>query len=125
MPKKITILFLLICLSYLNYGQEADKGKIAFSSDRDGNYEIYVMDADGENVRRVTYRKEESDDLPYWSPDGKRIVFRSVKDTSYNIFIINEDGTGITQLTRNYSGACNPKWSPDGQWISFEASVSS
>ena len=58
------------------------QGQIAFSSNRDGNYEIYVMDADGKNQRRITNSRH--DDMhPSWSPDGKRIAFTYVKEWTF------------------------------------------
>ena len=55
------------------------QAQIAFISDRDGNYEIYVMDNDGNNQRRLT-NNPNFDISPSWSPDGKRIVFMSDRD---------------------------------------------
>ena len=49
-------------------------GMIVFSSDRDGNYEIYAMNADGSGQRRLT-KEPATDGMPNWSPDGKRIAF--------------------------------------------------
>src|SRR5207302_2193555 len=54
-------------------------GKIAFVSDRDGNFEIYVMDADGSNQTRLT-NNPAHDGEPAWSPDGAKIVFVSQRD---------------------------------------------
>ena len=55
-------------------GQSVSNGKIAFVSQRDGNEEIYVMNADGSNVQRLTFDpvgSPKSDVNPTWSPDGK------------------------------------------------------
>ena len=55
------------------------QAQIAFSSERDGNSEIYVMDDDGENLQRLTNHPD-SDYSPSWSPDGKQITFMSRRD---------------------------------------------
>jgi len=67
-----------------------DGSKIAFVSDRDGNREIYVMDANGSNQRRLA--SDASDDIePDWSPDGSKIVFASGVGEEYNIWVVNAD----------------------------------
>jgi Tol biopolymer transport system component len=68
-----------------------DGTKIAFVSDRDGNSEIYVMDANGSNQGRLT--NEGGHDIePDWSPDGRKIVFASGVGDEYNIWVVNADG---------------------------------
>ena len=66
-----------------------DGQHIAFSSDRDGNFDIYVMDADGKNVHRLTKHKKE-DILPAWSPGG-RIAFSSDRDGNVEIYVMEVD----------------------------------
>jgi Tol biopolymer transport system component len=101
-------------------------GKIAFESFRDGNWDIYTMDADGSNQTRITNNAVPDRD-PAWSPDGKRIAFTSYPDTLTNcpclseIYVMNADGTGQTRLTNHQSGYpyLEPTWTPDGKQITF------
>ena len=91
--------------------------KIAFSSDRDGNYEIYVMNPDGTNPARLT-NNTASDDFPDISPDGSKITFESNRSGSSEICVMNADGSSQTRLT--FSGSnTNPAFSPDGTKIVF------
>jgi TolB protein len=91
--------------------------KIAFLSDRDGNYEIYVMDVDGSNPTNLTNNPAE-DVSPAWSPDGSKIAFLSDRDANYEIYVMDANGSNPTMLTNNLSGIF-PAWSPDGSKIAF------
>ena len=95
-------------------------GRIAFQSERDGNSEVYVMNADGSDVTRLT--NNSVDDLnPAWSPDGTRIAFASQRDGNSEVYVMNADGSGVTRLTDNSSYDDHPAWSPDGSGIAFHS----
>ena len=103
------------------------QGQIAFSSDRDGDQEIYVMDADGGNPRRLTNNRD-GDWAPSWSPDGKHIVFLSGRDGHVDrhapipeIYVMDADGGNPQNLTNNPKADRSPSWSPDGKRIVFES----
>ena len=95
-------------------------GHIAFMSPRDGNLEIYVMNADGSNPVNLTHNRS-SDSGPAWSPDGKRIAFTSVRGGNYEIYVMNADGADQTNLTDNRAIDDEPAWSPDGKCIAFQS----
>ena len=95
-------------------------GRIAFVSDRDGDDEIYVMNADGSGVEQLTFNDSVDGD-PAWSPDGGRIVFVSDRDGDadvYDIYVMNADGSGVEQITDGCGNGA-PVWSPDGDRIAF------
>jgi len=92
--------------------------KIAFVSNRDGNYEIYVMNPNGSEQTRLTYN-DADDTEPSWSPDGKKIAFASNRDDNYEIYVMNSDGSNQTRLTYNDANDREPAWSPDGTKIAF------
>ena len=95
------------------------KPQIAFTSGRDGNAEIYVMDADGKNQRRLTHHPAD-DSLPSWSPDGQKIAFSSYRNGgNIQIFVMGSDGQNPIRLTDGVNDR-NPAWSPDGQRIAFD-----
>lgn len=103
---------------------------LLFTSDRDGNIEIYAMLPDGGKPIRLT-RNGAKDFAPLWSPDGRKILFLSdrVRDPTgeptYEIFVMNSDGSGVTQLTTNTVLETSPSWSPDGTKILFATTGSS
>jgi len=92
--------------------------KIAFTSDRDGNDEIYVMDSDGANQTRLT-NNAAADSTPCWSPDGSRIAFASNRDGNDEIYVMKANGTNQTRLTNSAASDSQPSWSPDGSRIAF------
>ncbi|MEO1440421.1 MAG: hypothetical protein AAFV33_08445 [Chloroflexota bacterium] len=115
-----------ICLMYSHDEIDAQSdtsditnGKIAFASNRDGNYEIYTMASDGSDVQRLTFN-EGGDFDPDWSPDGTKIAFSSQQDIVSDIIIMDSDGSNQINLTNNPDGGdLYPSWSPDGTKIAF------
>ena len=95
-----------------------DGQKIAFASERSGNRDIWVMDADGGNLRRLTTHNAR-DSSPSWSPDGQKIAFRSKRSGNSDIWVMDDDGGNKRQLTTNTADDYIPSWSPDGLKIAF------
>ena len=104
----------------VNPAWSPDGTQIAFASDRDGNFEIYVMDADGSNQTRLT-NNDAWDVIPAWSPDGTQIAFTSNRDgnDNYDIYVMDADGGNPTRLTNSEYWDWRPAWSPDGTQIAF------
>ena len=94
--------------------------KIAFTSDRDGNAEIYVMDTDGSNPVNLTNHAA-PDVRPTWSPDGSKIAFESNRDGNIEIYVMDTDGSNQVRLTDSAGRDGAPSWSPDGTKIAFES----
>ena len=113
----------MLLLANSVYGQAMNR--ILFGSDRDGTPEIYVMDADGTDLVRLTTDAwvqiapvTEVASLA-WSPDGTRIAFIADRAGDRRIFVMNADGTGLVRLTDHPAGSGAPAWSPDGHRIAF------
>ncbi|MBC8446939.1 MAG: S8 family serine peptidase, partial [Chloroflexi bacterium] len=96
----------------------ANTAKITSTSLRDGNYEIYVMDADGLNQTRLT-NNAASDDRPAWSPDRSKIAFASDRNGNWEIYVMDADGSNPINLTNHAYNDRYPVWSPDGSQIAF------
>lgn len=98
--------------------------QIAFSSDRSGRPMIFVMNADGGGVKRLTHAGQ-FNSSPSWSPDGKKIAFAGYEKDHFDIFVMNADGTGMIRLTKatkpNGRMANNedPSFSPDGRFVMY------
>ena len=94
-----------------------DGSMIAFASSRGGARQLFVMNADGTNIRQVT-SLDFMGGRSSFSPDGTKLTFYRGPAGDHNIYIINIDGTGLVQLT-NGGDNLGPGWSPDGNWIAF------
>ena len=109
-------------LTLMMMGVDA-QAQITFSSDRDRNFEIYVMDTDGKKPQRLTNNLF-SDRDPSWSPDSKRIIFVSERfdrdDWNREIYVMDADGDNEQKLT-NAGNNWSPSWSPDGKRIAFSS----
>ena len=104
-------------------GWSPDGKQIAFSSNRDGNQDIFVMNADGSNVHKIVDTGL-NDYFPDWSPDGSQIVFFAADWPSVrqDIYTVNADGSGLVNLTNTPLVVDeDPKWSPDGSRIIFQS----
>ena len=104
-----------------------DGTKIAFVSNTDYLFSLYVMNADGSNAQLVTNKVLDVGE-PAWSPDGRKIAFSAgvrgsigMSKPSVDIYVINVDGSGLAKLTRDSGVNGSPTWSPDGKQIAFSS----
>ncbi len=127
-PRHHIFLFAEGSLSDLTLQSDGEDGviapagtRIAFTSYRSGNRDIYLMDPDGSHVTQITYDPED-DYQPAWSPDGSKIAFASNRGgMGTQVWVMNADGTTATRIT--VGGGFHPSWSPDGQHIAFSRVV--
>ena len=92
--------------------------KVAFTSYRDGNSEIYTMNPDGSEQVNLS-RSNAADANPAWSPDGEQILFVSDRDGLSDLYIMDADGRGVRKVFRNSEYRTSPTWSPDGKQIAY------
>jgi Tol biopolymer transport system component len=96
-----------------------DRTRIAFSSNRAGaNYDLYVVDIDGKNLRRLTSNPGNEGE-PAWTPDGQRIVYTATTGAATQIAVVSIDGSGARQLTMGASRNMSPAVSADGRTIAY------
>src|SRR4051812_12508344 len=96
-------------------------GRLAYSSTRDGNPELYSIAPDGSSEQRLTWTSA-TEQRPAWSPDGTKIAYeRASLGGDFRIWVMNADGSGQTQLSQASAGVedTGPAWSPDGTQIAF------
>ena len=114
------LLAITLCsaLSALNSQAQLANTRIAFQSNRDGNWEIYLMNVNGTNQTNLTNNLA-SDYGTVWSADGTKIGFSSTRDGNMEIYVMNADGADPARLTNNPANDYQPTWSPDGAKIAF------
>ena len=104
-----------------------DGRRIVFRSGRDGNHEIYLMNADGSGVRRLTDNTA-TDTMPSFSPDGREVAFTSSRVGDYEIYTLKIDAEGkpgeLRRITNSPGLDTHPVYSPDGKWLVFTSSRS-
>jgi Tol biopolymer transport system component len=98
-----------------------DGRRLAFSSSRSGNNEVWVSGLEGQNAVRLTALEGRSSGEPRWSPDGRWIVFESRKEGRSDVFAIRADGSAVRQLTTHPADDLSVNWSSDGAWVYFSS----
>lgn len=99
-----------------------DGARLAFVSDRDGDEEIYVVNADGSGERQLTDLPDASATGAAWSPDGSRLSFVAHDGEQSDVWVVNADGSGLLKLTPSDRDDGPAVWAPDGRLLAFTAS---
>ncbi|NER15026.1 hypothetical protein GWK08_16340 [Leptobacterium flavescens] len=108
------------------YASYSPDGKqIIFESNRDGNWELYLMASDGGDLQRLTSNTHD-DRRPFWHPDGKKILFESNKNGRFQLFELETKTGKITklQLPEMEGEPIFASYSPDGKYIAFSSGKS-
>jgi Tol biopolymer transport system component len=118
----IVLCLLVLVVGVAGEDHSQQSGRVLFSSQRDGDYDIFVMNADGSGQTNLTNNSGQDFD-PAWSPDGTKIAFSGLPpppgDQHGEIYVMNADGSGLTNLTNHELGDYEPAWSADGTRIAF------
>lgn len=104
-----------VSLNELMQGQD-----IAFCSNRTGNWEVYLMEPDGTNVRQVTFDGG-YDGTPALSPDRDWLAFTTRRNGDWEIYLLNVEGGELSNLTNHPGEDLGPSWSPDGSMLAFSS----
>ena len=97
-----------------NYGAQY----ISYVSNTTGDYNVYLQDTNGENLRLLTNHPTDEKDLT-WSPDGRFLAYTSNQDGTYKIYVLDTKTGEHWRLTNLHEREWTPAWSPDGKWIAF------
>ena len=95
-----------------------ETAKIVFTSRRDGNFEIYIMNPDGSDQINLTQHRAR-DSAPVWSPTGEQILFTSDRGGIEDLYLMDADGTNVRQVFKKLIGREFPTWSPDGKALTY------
>ena len=92
--------------------------KILFTSTRDGNYEVYVMNPDGSEQVNLT-QHHAADLSATWSPTGEQILFVSDRNDVRDLYLMDSDGSNVRRVFGKSTRRYGPTWSPDGKRIAY------
>jgi Tol biopolymer transport system component len=112
-------MWMSILLSLATSCSGGELPKLAFTSNRDGNWEIYVMNSDGSNLTNISNNPAAADTGPNWSPDGRLLAFES--DAS--IEVVSLEGEMISRFAPEGHLASDPSWSADGEYVAFASTI--
>ena len=110
------ISFLLFNDSITTLAKAPTTAKVAFSSNRDGNWDIWTMNPDGSDPVNLT-QNAAPDFSPVWSPTGEQILFVSFREGGESLYLMDADGNNIERVLDNWHSRSSATWSPDGKRI--------
>ena len=113
------IFMLLYIGNRLVSAQTLGVAKIAFSSNRNGNWEIYLMNPNGSGQINLTHHPR-SDLMPTFSPTGAQILFVSTRDEGRDLYLMDPNGANVRRVFKEKAWRQSPAWSPDGRWIAYQ-----
>ena len=113
----LSLLALMVASDNTAQGFES---RIVFSSNRDGDWDIYSMDVNGDNLRQLTDHPA-ADRFPGFSPNGRRIAFISDRGVTDDLYVMDSDSNNVIRLAHEGFSKFAPTWSPDGTRIAFSS----
>ena len=116
--RRCQFLLLLALMVAWDSTAQGFESRIVFASNRDGDWDIYSMDANGDNLLQLT-NDPANDEDPGCSPDGRRIVFRSERNVTPDLYVMDDDGNNVVRLTQDNFLEAHPSWTPDGTKFAF------
>lgn len=114
----VVLLNVLLVGTLTAQAQAPRRGTLSFASNRTGNFDIYLVDATGEHLRRLTTHPAD-ERAPTWSPGGRFLAYVSNKDGNNEIYVMDIRKKSHQRLTAHPADEGAPTWSPDGNWIAF------
>ena len=118
--RRCLFLLLLALLFALDRAAQGSESRIFFASNRDGDWDIYRMDENGDNVVQLTNHPA-SDGYPGCSPNGRRVAFISERGITHDLYVMDSDGNNVLRLTRDNFLEGRPRWAPDGTKFAFSS----
>ncbi len=115
---RCVFLLLLALLFASDSAAQGSESRIFFASNRDGDWDIYSMNANGDNVVQLTDHPA-TDEYPASSPGGRRIAFSSARGATPSLYVMDSDGGNVLRLTLDDFDEGHPSWTPDGSKIAF------